>query len=662
MPAFDGFQAIMAVSQLWMVIVSYESGSDLMRPAGRLRWATGRFVGLWLLAWAFALAPLPARADHTAVNVLVIYSNGRLLPANVEGDRGLREALKGAAGQTVNVYDEFLDIPRFGGAELRETMSTFLRAKYATRAPDVIVAAGPEALAFCLDNRPRLFPGVPIVHMAVSEAFLAGLGPLPADVAGIPIVYEFARTIEQALGWHPKARRLVLVTGTSPQDREWEAQLRREVPLIKGAARPEFLAGLPTPALLQRLAELRDDSIVFAAGYFRDGDGRDFTPREAVLGMTAAAGAPVYAAFNTFLGTGVVGGYMLDYRAMGRQGALAVNDHLHGTRLAQAPGARAMPNALNVDWRQVQRWDIDERAIPDGTVVHFREPSLWDAHRREVLVALAVVLVQAGLIAGLIIERRRRKLAVRAEQKQRFELLHASRVAMVGELTGSIAHEINQPLGAILSNAEAAEMILASGTQRPDELRQILADIRRDDLRASEVIRRLRELLVKHRVEHQRFDLNEAVVDVASILRAEARRRGATLEILLPIPAVTMVGDRIQIQQVLINLVLNALEAVAELPEARRKVSVEVEKTAGRVTLEVRDRGAGITSGHMPRLFDSFFSTKSTGMGLGLSIVRTLVEAHGGRVVAYNGVDGGATFRVELPAAGANAKRTSEPT
>jgi signal transduction histidine kinase len=217
----------------------------------------------------------------------------------------------------------------------------------------------------------------------------------------------------------------------------------------------------------QRLAQLKDDTVVFAAGYFRDGDGREFTPREAVQGMTAVSGAPVYAAFNTFIGTGVVGGYMLDYRGMGRQAALAVNDHLHGTRLAQAPAARAMPNALNVDWRQVRRWAIDERAIPDTAVVHFREPGLWEAHRLEVLLALGVVLLQTGLIAGLIVERRRRKLAVQAEQKQRFELVHASRVAVVGELTGAIAHEINQPLGAILSNAEAAEMILASGHSGP---------------------------------------------------------------------------------------------------------------------------------------------------------------------------------------------------
>ncbi|OQC06327.1 ATP-binding protein [Candidatus Skiveiella danica] len=631
--------------------------------ARMLRSAAGRILCLCCLAHAFALAPLAAMADHRAANVLVIYSNGRLLPANVEGDRGLREALSGGAGPAVNVFDEFLDIPRFSGPAYLSAVTTYLQQKYGSHPPDVIVAGGAEALAFALEHRAALFPDAPIVHMSVPKANLGTLAKLPPDVVGTPIEFDFDRTIEQARRWHPQARRLVLVTGAAAQDRAWEARLRDASPRLgKDWETVEFLAGLPTSAVLRHLEKLPGESVVFTPGYWQDGEGRRFTPRESTQALVAASSAPVYVPFNTFVGIGVVGGYMLDFEGIGRQAGRTVNEVLHGAASASAAATATMPNVLNVDWRQVRRWGIDERAIPDTAVVHFREPGLWEAHRLEVLLAVCVVLLQTGLIAGLIVERRRRKLAVQAEQKQRFELVHASRVAVVGELTGAIAHEINQPLGAILSNAEAAEMILASGARRPDELRQILADIRRDDLRASEVIRRLRALLAKHQVEHQRFNLNEAVGDVTSILRAEARRRGATLEILLPNPAVTMVGDRIQIQQVLINLVLNALEAVAELPEPRRRVSVEVEKTAGRVTLLVRDRGTGIAPDQMPRLFDSFFSTKSTGMGLGLSIVRTLVEAHGGRVTAENGVDGGAVFRVELPAAGANGKKKREQT
>jgi len=620
-----------------------------MRLARMSRSAAMRMVFLCLLAHGFVLAPFSAMADPKPANLLVIYSNGRLLPANVEADRGLREGLAEGVGRHANVFDEFLDAPRFEGAEFVETMSAFLRGKYAKHPPDVIVAAGPDALAFCLQTRSHLFAGIPIVYLVVSEGILSRLAPLPPDVTGIPIVYEFSRTIEQAMAWHPKARQLVVVTGTSPQDRAWEDQLRSEVPRFRGRIETEFLSGLPTPALLARLSRLGDDSLVLAAGYFRDGAGTDFTPREAVLGMSAVSGAPVYGVFNTLIGAGVVGGYMADFRAMGRQAARAVNQVLEGGQPSPDAPVRTVPATLNVDWNEARRWGISPRAIPDNAVVHFREPSLWESHRVAVLASLAVLVVQTGLIAGFMVERRRRKLAVQAERQQRAELLHASRVATVGELTGAIAHEINQPLGAILSNAEAAEMMLDSGTHQLDGLRQILADIRRDDLRAGEVIRRLRGLLDKHQVEHQRFDLDEAVADVEPILRVEARRRAVVLEFQHPGAAAPMLGDRVQIQQVLINLVLNALDAVADLPEARRWVGVSVFQDADQVGLAVQDRGHGLSPQALPVLFDSFYSTKTSGMGLGLSIVRTLVQAHGGQVTAENRVDGGARFRVEFP-------------
>jgi signal transduction histidine kinase len=226
-------------------------------------------------------------------------------------------------------------------------------------------------------------------------------------------------------------------------------------------------------------------------------------------------------------------------------------------------------------------------------------------------------------------------------------------------LTGAIAHEINQPLGAILSNADAADLLLASGADRRDELRAILADIRQDNVRASEVIRRLRALLAKQPVDWHPFALNDAVRELEPVLRAEARRRGVGFELRLAPTATILVGDRVQIQQVLINLALNAMDAANGLPEARSAVAVSVERDADRLALVVRDRGHGIAPEHLPQLFDSFFTTKPRGMGLGLSITRTLVEAHGGRIWAESSPGAGAVFRVEWPAAGGAG--TAEP-
>lgn len=616
----------------------------------------GSILGLWVACWLLFAPAAPAGENRS---VLVLYSNHRLLPANLEFEAGLRETL----ANSTELNAEFLDYPRFDGESYMRALTTFLREKYALRPPAVLVVGAEGALDFVLRHRAELFPRIPVIHAAVPRSFLQSRPPLPADVVGVPIEYDFPGTIELALRWHPHARRLVVVTGASAQDRAWEAELRGEVSRFQDRVSAEFLAGLPTHAVLQRLSELGSDAVVFTPGYFEDGVGRLFSPREAARLMAAAAAGPVYGPFDTFIGTGIVGGSMPNFAAMGRQAGRLVNDRLAGGAPAAPRLPEMMPKAVNIDWRQIRRWDIDPSAIPNDAIVRFKTPTLMEEHATATLVATVVFLLQAGLIAGLLFERRRRRRMELAVQQQRFELAHASRLAVAGELTGAIAHEINQPLGAILSNADAADLLLASGADRRDEFRAILADIRQDNVRASEVIRRLRAMLAKQPVDWHPFDLNDAVREVEPVLRAEARRRGVALDLRLAATATILVGDRVQIQQVLINLALNAMEAANGLPEARRTVAVSVERDADRLVLVVRDRGQGIAPEHLPQLFDSFFTTKPQGMGLGLSITRTLVEAHGGRIWAESGAGSGsgagAVFRVEWPVAGGAG--TAEP-
>jgi signal transduction histidine kinase len=578
---------------------------------------------------------------------LVLYSNNRLLPANVEADGGLREAI----GDAAELSSEFLDYPRFSGDAYLGAVSGFLRDKYAARPPRVLVAGGPEALGYLVRRRGELFPGAPVVHMGVPTASLSALPPLPADVVGVPFDLAFTATIEQALRWHPNARRLMLVTGASAVDRAFEAELRAATSRFRGRAEAEFLAGLPTAELLPRLAKLDDQAIVFTPGYFHDGAGRSFTPRETALSMAAVANAPVYGPFDTFLGTGIVGGYMASFTAMGHEAGEAVARLLGGTAPGDLHLPEVQPSTLNLDWRAVRRWGIDTGKIPGDAVVRFREPSVLTEHPVAVLATAVLFLLQAGLIVGLLMERRRRRRAEVTMQRQRFELAHASRLAVAGELTAAIAHEINQPLGAILSNAEAADLLLEIEPGNQKELRAILADIRRDDLRAGAVIARLRALLAKREPRRQTFDLNEVAAEMATLLGVEAQRRGATLDIRPAREPAILVGDRVQVQQVLINLVLNALDAMAEVSQERRRVALTVEAHGARLVVAVSDSGDGIAPEHLPLLFDSFFSTKREGMGLGLSIARTLCEAQGGRIWAENAREGGAVFQVELPAA-----------
>ena len=581
--------------------------------------------------------------------VLVIYSNGRLVGGNVDVEQGLSSTLVDAPNRRIQIYSEFLE-SEFADPSYEATVTTYLREKYARNRPDVIVAVARPSLGFVLRQRARLFPEVPVVHAAVFNFYLDSLRPLPAGVVGVPVEYDPAGTIEQALRWHPSADRLVMVVGTTSRDLEWERMLKAVTPRFENRVKIEYLSGMPSAAVLARVATLGRESIVFTPGYYQSGDAVRTTPRASAEAIARASGAPVYGFLSTFIGTGVVGGRSPHFVEMGVQAGQIVERLLDGASPASLQLASVMPTRLRVDLRQTRRWGIADRDIPDDAVLQFKEPTFWEAYRRIALSVACVILLQAALIGALLLERRRRRKAELAVQLQRSQVAHASRLAIAGELTASIAHEINQPLGAILASADAAEMILKAGGDRREDLTRIISRIRRDDLRASDVIRKLRALLAKHEPERERFDLGLMINDVAKLLEAEGHRREVALEV-RPLQADAMVvGDPVQLQQVLINLILNAMEAVADMPPDRRSVVVDTARDGDSVSVSVRDRGQGIAADNLPKIFESFFSTKQKGMGLGLSIARTIVEAHGGRIQAENGLVHGAVFRIELPA------------
>jgi two-component system sensor kinase FixL len=260
----------------------------------------------------------------------------------------------------------------------------------------------------------------------------------------------------------------------------------------------------------------------------------------------------------------------------------------------------------------------------------------------------AVTLGKATLSLLTIADATERRRLEREAILQRDELAHLSRVAMLGELSGALAHEINQPLYAILCNAQAAQRLLRSDPPDLTEIRDIIDDIVVDDRRAGEVIQRLRKWLRKEHVDHVPLALNGVVLDALHLVRADLLHRGVDVHLELSGELPHVAGDRIQLQQVVLNLVMNGCDAMEPTP-APRLLRIRTFETAGCVQLEVLDRGVGIAPAIAQTMFDPFETTKPDGMGMGLAVCRTIVESHGGRVWAQPTDAGGARVAFELP-------------
>jgi len=264
-----------------------------------------------------------------------------------------------------------------------------------------------------------------------------------------------------------------------------------------------------------------------------------------------------------------------------------------------------------------------------------------------------------ALMRGVVLDvTERREAEARAERleseavRQRNDLAHLARVAMLGELSSTLAHELNQPLAAILSNAQAAQRLIGRDPPREDLIRDILSDIVKNDKWAGEVIQRVRAFLRKEEPRHELLHMNELVNEVLSLMRGDllSRKVDCTTNLASGLPAVS--GDRIQLQQVVLNLVVNGCEAMKDDTGPRPLVvRTDVKENDG-VRVSVIDRGSGIAAADLERVFEPFVTTKADGMGLGLAVCRTIVQSHGGRLWATNNAEGGATVQFGLPAVG----------
>ncbi|MGI0525875.1 HAMP domain-containing histidine kinase [Rhizobium giardinii] len=580
--------------------------------------------------------------------VLVLYPYDERIAATTAAGEAVRARLLEATGGKIDLFSEFLDLSRFPEDRHIDRMAQFLSTKYADHRPDVVIALGEQSAKFIMTYRASLAKDARIIAAGFNRSTARKMN-LPSDVIGAFTEFNILRTAELAQRLQPDARHLFIIGGSSDFDRWWLETARTDLAAFSKNYDTTYLENLTIEEFVAESATFPADSIVLALTIFKDSSGRNFIPREAVRLIAATATAPIYGPYPTYIDYGIVGGNVVTFESLGTTVADLALDALNGKPIAHVQA----PHFDVADARQLERWGLDEKNLPPGTVQMFRQPSFLAQHWLAALLALAVVALQSIVIAILLLERRRRHAAEVQSRHRLLEVIHLNQSATAGALSASIAHELNQPLGAIRSNAEAASIVLRSASPDMKLIEQILVDIQEDDQRAHDIISRMRGLLKKRgEIDWQEFDLNELTTTAIKILQAEAMRRGVVVSTSRAPGALPVRADKVHVQQVILNIATNAMDAMLEVAGRERKLTLKTRMTKdSEVELSISDSGRGIPDDQLATIFEPFYTTKPAGTGLGLSIARTIVETYGGKVWASNLSEGGAVFRVVLPLA-----------
>src|SRR6476646_10585253 len=419
----------------------------------------GAMLGSGLLALFACQVALAAESKR----ILILHSFGRDFKPWKEYASSIRSELERQSPWSLDIQDQSLVSARSSDDNPEAPFVEYLRALFAKQPLDLIVSVGAPAANCVQRHRQRLFAATPMVLMAVDQRRVQ-YSDLTANDTAVAVRINYLSAFENILQVLPDTKDVLVVVGTSPIEKFWKEAIGKEVEPLANRIKLSWTDELSFGALLKQASALPPHTSIFwelmivdAAGVVHEGD----VP---LTRLHAVANAPIFSYDESFFGSGIVGGPLLLAADTGRQTAAAAIRILNGEKPGEIRPPPVQFASPVFDWREMQRWGISENSLPPGSEIRFRNPTAWQQYRGYILAVIAAILIQAALIFWLLYEHRRRRTAEVEARQRMAELAHMNRHATVGELSASLAHEINQPLGAILAHAETAELMINSSS------------------------------------------------------------------------------------------------------------------------------------------------------------------------------------------------------
>jgi signal transduction histidine kinase len=578
--------------------------------------------------------------------VLMISSYGRQFAPWNDYTGEIRAELQDEWKGPLDIYELSL-MPALLGQGERD-FATYIHTLFSDREPDIILSIGSSAARFVQQFRENLFPATPALLAAFDEQSLQ-YSSLSTNDATVPANIDFAGSIWNILRVLPDTTNIAVVIGNSPHEKELTERMRAAFQPLTDRVTFTWFNELSFDEMMERAAKLPPHSAIFWFGLKIDAAGVSHQGSDALILLRAVTNAPIFSV-DDYLGKGIVGGPLISTREVAQVTARAAVRILDGDRASDVRTSPIGFTTPKFDWRELQRWNISESALPPGSEVLFRPLTAWDQYRWQIMLIAAAFLLQSALIAGLVFERRRRRNAEIVARRSMGELANLNRVATAGELSASIAHEMKQPLAAMVTNVGAGLRWLGAAEPNLEETRMALQNVLKDGNRAAEVIDTVRAMYKKEQTDKTQLNLNDLISSVLYLLRDELQPQDIILRTNLDPQLPPVQGHRGELQQVIVNLIRNAADAMKGITYRPRVLTVKSEiQPPNEVLISIADSGTGIDPKDIDHIFDAFFTTKSNGMGMGLSICKSIIEDHGGRLWASPDMKNGSMFNISLP-------------
>jgi signal transduction histidine kinase len=594
-----------------------------------------------------------AEEFQPARNILVVFSLVPSTPAYRPILEGIRNELDREFSEDYNLYSEYLEVERYPNGSYPKERFELFNQKYDSIPLDLLICVGINAAPTIRELASSKLLDLPVVSMDID---FSGFG-IPFDItlnsrtAAIGLEIDPVKSISTALSICPGTENIFFVCGVSEADRIFYSISLEAAKKFEGQQNITFLTDMSMDEAISRVRQIPGNSIIIMPSFNTDSKRVPYYIPEAIRLLSKAAKVPLFIYTGTGIGEGAIGGYLIDYSKAGKITGDAAVRVLQGKAPSSIHYTSADYYVNMFDDRQLRRFKIDRRLLPKGSVILYRENEFLARYKWIFVAGLLFLILQSLMLFRLFFLNRKQKQMTQKlrESENKFrELAREDRILSIGLMTASLSHELNQPLTAILSTAQAGLKFIETGNTDPELMKEILGNIVEDDKRTASILGSIRGMLKIEKRERERVDLNKLIEELAGICNSEARMRNVRLELLLHEVPVHTVVDPVQIQQVLLNLISNAMQAAQSLDGPNRVIRISETVEDDLVTVSVRDFGKGIDEAMREKIFKPFITSKEEGLGIGLAISRTIINNHQGRIWAENKPDGGAEFSFSL--------------